>query len=99
LRADILLLDEPTTGLDSFTARHLVGSLQTLARQGKLVVLSLHQPCSDIVNLLDQTVLMCQGHVMYFGPTARMVPYFTKLGYNCPTFANPMDFYSENTFV
>ena len=92
---DILLLDEPTTGLDSFTARHLVSSLQSLARQGKIIVMSLHQPRSDIVKLLDQSVIMSQGHVAYFGPTNEMVPYFTELGYPCPTYANPLDTYSK----
>ncbi|KAK7477475.1 hypothetical protein BaRGS_00031299 [Batillaria attramentaria] len=92
---DILLLDEPTTGLDSFTARHLVTSLQNLARQGTLVILSIHQPRSDIAHLLDQTALMCQGHVVYYGPTSQLVPYFTKLGFPCPTYANPMDTYID----
>lgn len=93
--SDILLLDEPTTGLDSFTARHLVASLQQIARQGKLVMLSLHQPRSDIAKMLDQTALMSSGHVMYCGPTDHMVPYFTELGYPSPTYANPLDTYSE----
>lgn len=92
---DILLLDEPTTGLDSFTARHLVQNLQELAQQGRIVILSIHQPRSDIAHLLDQTALMCQGHVVYFGPTSRLVPYFTKLGYPCPTYANPLDTYID----
>ncbi|XP_070210258.1 ATP-binding cassette sub-family G member 5-like [Littorina saxatilis] len=92
---DILLLDEPTTGLDSFTARHLVASLQQIARQGKLVMLSLHQPRSDIAKMLDQTALMSSGHVMYCGPTDHMVPYFTELGYPSPTYANPLDTYID----
>ena len=95
VRTDVILLDEPTTGLDSFTARHLVASLQQLARQGRLVILSIHQPRSDIVKLLDRTALMCQGQVLYYGPTSQMVPYFTQLGYPCPTYANPLDTYSE----
>ncbi|KAL8617304.1 hypothetical protein ACOMHN_061018 [Nucella lapillus] len=92
---DILLLDEPTTGLDSFTARHLVASLQQLARQGRLVILSIHQPRSDIAKLLDRTALMCQGQVLYYGPTTEMVPYFTELGYPSPTYANPLDTYID----
>ncbi|XP_076442875.1 ATP-binding cassette sub-family G member 5-like [Babylonia areolata] len=92
---DILLMDEPTTGLDSFTARHLVASMQQLAREGKLVIMSLHQPRSDITRLLDMTTLMCQGHVMYFGPTSSLVPYFTGLGYPCSVFSNPLDVYMD----
>ncbi|PVD26127.1 hypothetical protein C0Q70_13795 [Pomacea canaliculata] len=92
---DILLLDEPTTGLDSFTARHLVASLQQLARQGTLVVLSLHQPRYDIVRMLDQTILMSKGQVVYSGTTSNLVPYFTNLGHECPSYTNPMDRYMD----
>ncbi|XP_076463806.1 ATP-binding cassette sub-family G member 5-like [Babylonia areolata] len=92
---DILLLDEPTTGLDSFTARHLVTSLQQLAKQGRLVILSIHQPRYDIVKLLDRTALMCQGQVLFYGATTELVPYFTELGYPCPTYANPLDTYID----
>lgn len=92
---DILLLDEPTTGLDSSTARHLVTGLQNLARQGKLIVLSIHQPRSDIAKLLDKTALISQGQVVYFGPSGGLVPYFTHLGFPCPTYANPLDTYID----
>lgn len=93
---DILLLDEPTTGLDSFTARHLVASLQQLARQGKLVVVSIHQPRSDIARLIDHIVLLSQGQVVFNGPSTQLVPYFTELGYPCPRYTNPLDTYSED---
>jgi ATP-binding cassette subfamily G (WHITE) protein 8 (sterolin 2) len=39
-----LLLDEPTTGLDAFTARHVVATLKTLSSQGRTVIVSIHQP-------------------------------------------------------
>ncbi|XP_025105777.1 LOW QUALITY PROTEIN: ATP-binding cassette sub-family G member 5-like [Pomacea canaliculata] len=92
---DILLLDEPTTGLDSFTARHLVASLQQLARQGKLVVVSIHQPRSDIARLIDHIVLLSQGQVVFNGPSTQLVPYFTELGYPCPRYTNPLDTYMD----
>ncbi|KAG9091359.1 hypothetical protein FS749_016598 [Ceratobasidium sp. UAMH 11750] len=49
----ILALDEPTTGLDAFTAFALLQTLSTLARRGRTVLLSLHQPCSDAFALFD----------------------------------------------
>lgn len=43
----VLVLDEPTTGLDAFTAYALLETLSNLARRGRTVILSIHQPRSD----------------------------------------------------
>ncbi|WAR14879.1 ABCG5-like protein [Mya arenaria] len=78
---DIILLDEPTSGLDSYTARHLVSNLRDLARRGNIVMLSLHQPSSDIYSLLDRIGIMSKGEFVYFGCAKGMVQYFTEVGY------------------
>ncbi|XP_033735313.1 ATP-binding cassette sub-family G member 5-like [Pecten maximus] len=91
----ILLLDEPTTGLDSYTARHLVSSLAELAHRGTIVILSIHQPRSDIFGLLDKVALMSTGRMVYYGDTNKMVEHFTLAGYPCPQYANPLDHYVD----
>ncbi|KAM6956216.1 ATP-binding cassette sub-family G member 8 [Aplochiton taeniatus] len=91
----ILILDEPTSGLDSFTAHNLVITLSRLARGNRLVLLSVHQPRSDIFQLFDLVVLLSSGSPAYFGPARDMVPYFTDLGYPCPRYCNPSDFYVD----
>jgi ABC-type multidrug transport system ATPase subunit len=42
----IIFLDEPTTGLDSTTALQVILLLKTLAKQGKTVISTIHQPSS-----------------------------------------------------
>lgn len=91
--AGILILDEPTSGLDSFTAHNLVITLSRLARGNRLVLLSLHQPRSDIFQLFDLVLLMTSGLTAYCGTAKDMVQYFTELGYPCPRYSNPADFY------
>ncbi|XP_060062819.1 ATP-binding cassette sub-family G member 5-like [Ylistrum balloti] len=91
----ILLLDEPTTGLDSYTARHLVTSLAELAHKGTIVILSIHQPRSDIFGLLDKVALMSTGSMVYYGNTNKLVEHFTLAGYPCPQYANPLDHYVD----
>ncbi len=61
----LLVLDEPTTGLDSFTSHNLAQHLVQLARQGKTVILSIHQPRSDIFHLFDDILLLARGHIVY----------------------------------
>lgn len=91
----ILILDEPTSGLDSFTAHNLVITLSRLARGNRLVLLSVHQPRSDIFQLFDLVVLLSSGSAVYCGAACDMVPYFTALGYPCPRYCNPSDFYVD----
>nr|XP_057914044.1 ATP-binding cassette sub-family G member 8 isoform X2 [Doryrhamphus excisus] len=91
----ILILDEPTSGLDSFTAHNLVITLSRLARGNRLVLLSVHQPRSDIFQLFDLVVLLSSGSAVYCGAARDMVPYFTVLGYPCPRYCNPSDFYVD----
>uniref|UniRef100_A0A672UNP6 ATP-binding cassette sub-family G member 8 n=1 Tax=Strigops habroptila TaxID=2489341 RepID=A0A672UNP6_STRHB len=95
----ILILDEPTSGLDSFTAHNLVITLSRLARGNRLVLLSLHQPRSDIFQLFDLVLLMTSGLTVYCGTARDMVQYFTELGYPCPRYSNPADFYVDLTSI
>ncbi|KAJ8308060.1 hypothetical protein KUTeg_012934 [Tegillarca granosa] len=91
----ILLLDEPTSGLDSYTARNLISSLAQLAHNGKLVLVSIHQPRSEIFKLFDQVGILSQGEMVFFGSSNKLVPYFDSIGYPCPTYANPLDHYVD----
>ncbi|KAJ8308063.1 hypothetical protein KUTeg_012937 [Tegillarca granosa] len=95
LDPSILLLDEPTSGLDAFTAHHLVETLAKLARNNRTVLMSIHQPRSDIFELFDVIMIMSRGKVLYFGKAERMVEDFTRFGYPCPELTNPCDFYVD----
>ena len=45
---NLIFLDEPTTGLDSYTAQNVFRLLKELATSGRTVVLTIHQPSSEI---------------------------------------------------
>ncbi|XP_005390993.1 PREDICTED: ATP-binding cassette sub-family G member 8 isoform X2 [Chinchilla lanigera] len=95
----ILILDEPTSGLDSFTAHNLVKTLSRLAKGNRLVLISLHQPRSDIFRLFDLVLLMTSGTPIYLGAAQHMVQYFTTIGHPCPRYSNPADFYVDLTSI
>jgi ABC-2 type transporter len=55
--------------------------------------LSLHQPRSSIWRMLDFVILMAPGgRTCYSGSTHDALPYFSRLGYNCPEETNPAEF-------
>ncbi|KAG9101294.1 hypothetical protein FRC06_003213 [Ceratobasidium sp. 370] len=80
----ILALDEPTTGLDAFTAFALLQTLSALARRGRTVLLSLHQPRSDAFTLFDRLVVLCRGDVVFAGRRERCLPWFEGMGVGGP---------------
>lgn len=43
----VLFLDEPTTGLDATSAFQLVRTLKNLAKRGRTIITTLHQPRSE----------------------------------------------------
>jgi len=88
----LLLLDEPTTGLDSFQAQAVMLTMLRLARRGRTIIATIHQPRSQIFQMFDYLLLLSEGHQIYFGPAKDMVPYFAALKYPCPAYFNPADF-------
>ncbi len=50
----VLLLDEPTTGLDAFVSKMIIIHLSKLARYGYTIVCAIHQPSSDVFRMFDR---------------------------------------------
>lgn len=75
----ILFLDEPTTGLDATSAFHLVKTLKHLAKKGRTIIITIHQPRSDIFFLLDRLTLLSRGNIAYTGPTSECLSWFDRL--------------------
>ena len=88
----LILLDEPTSGLDAFQAQAVMLTMLRLARNGRTVVATIHQPRSQIFQMFDYLLLLSEGQEMYFGPAKDMVAYFAALRYPCPEYFNPADF-------
>lgn len=89
----IVFLDEPSSGLDAYAAYSLGSVLKTLCHLGKTVVMTIHQPSSDLYDLFDDMLLLASGQTIFWGPTSKSVDYFSRLGYSCPPFCNPCDYF------
>ncbi|PVZ97462.1 hypothetical protein BB558_006567 [Smittium angustum] len=94
--SSILFLDEPTSGLDIYTSLLVTKLLRSISRTGQTVVSVIHQPSSDIFSLFDEVMVLSEGKIVYFDKQKSMVPYFNKIGYQCPMYTNPADFVFTN---
>ncbi|GLE08788.1 hypothetical protein PINS_up020203 [Pythium insidiosum] len=95
----LLFVDEPTSGLDSYMAETVVMQLQQLARDGRTVIATIHQPSSELFTLFDKLYLLADGATVYSGNASDAVEYFAKLGLQCPSFVNPTDFFMRQLVV
>jgi ABC-type multidrug transport system ATPase subunit len=90
---NLIFLDEPTTGLDSFTATSVIESLRQLSKSGRTVISTIHQPNSDIFETFDQLMLMAAGKIIYYNKASLAVDYFSSIGKPCPDMTNPADYF------
>ncbi|KAK2994363.1 hypothetical protein RJ640_017875 [Escallonia rubra] len=89
----LLLLDEPTSGLDSTTAQRITVTLRGLARGGRTVITTIHQPSSRLFRMFDKVVVLSEGYPIYSGNAGQVMEYFGSIG-QVPgfNFMNPADF-------
>lgn len=79
--------------MDAKTSLNVIQLINRLAQQhGRTIVLTIHQPRSDIFQLFDRLLLLARGKIAYFGDAHKVIPYFEKIGYQCPEEFNPADF-------
>ncbi|MDT0490598.1 ABC transporter ATP-binding protein [Streptomyces sp. NPDC012600] len=71
-RPPLLLLDEPTRGLDYAAKGRLVGVLRSLAAEGHAIVLATHD-VELAAELAHRVVILADGEVVADGPTGRVV--------------------------
>ncbi|KAL3653352.1 ABC transporter G member 12 [Castilleja foliolosa] len=88
---NLLFLDEPTSGLDSASAFFVVQALRSVARRGRTIISSIHQPSSEVFALFDDLLLLSSGETIYFGEAGFTLEFFADAGFACPDRRNPSD--------
>jgi len=92
----ILFLDEPTSGLDAYNASKVVQCLKNLAGDfGRTVIMTIHQPRSNIFAMIDYVILLSRGTCMFSGQRELIVPHFKSRGWECPYGTNIADWLSK----
>ncbi|GKV16633.1 hypothetical protein SLEP1_g27249 [Rubroshorea leprosula] len=92
INPSLLFLDEPTSGLDSTTAQRIVSTLWELAKGGRTVVMTIHQPSSRLFYMFHKVLLLSEGNPLYFGKGSSVMDYFHSIGYSPSVTMNPSDF-------
>lgn len=64
----VMLLDEPTTGLDAGAALSVGRVLRNVSRFGVPVLCALLQPGNELLESFDKLILLVKGQIAYWGP-------------------------------
>ncbi len=85
----ILFADEPTSGLSSSDSEEIMQLLTEQTSKGRLVVVNIHQPSSDIFKLFDKIIVLDkEGYPVYFGNPIDSIHYFNDFNQRISTTAD-----------
>lgn len=75
----VLFLDEPTSGLSSADTEKVINLLKEQTLKGKLIVVNIHQPSSDVYKLFDRLWLLDRGgYPVFDGNPIDAITYFKE---------------------
>jgi ABC-type multidrug transport system ATPase subunit len=76
----VLFVDEPTSGLSSMDSEKVMSLLKRQVLKGKLVVINIHQPSSDLYKMLDKLLMIDKGgYIIFNGNPMDAIVYFKKM--------------------
>lgn len=75
----VLFLDEPTSGLSSADTEKVINLLKEQTYKGKLIIVNIHQPSSDVYKLFDRLWLLDRGgYPVFDGNPIDAITYFKE---------------------
>uniref|UniRef100_A0A0R3RI40 ABC transporter domain-containing protein n=1 Tax=Elaeophora elaphi TaxID=1147741 RepID=A0A0R3RI40_9BILA len=96
----LLFADEPTTGIDSFMAYHIVKVLERMASEnGKTIICTIHQPASDTFEMFDRVIFLANGKIAFLGSPSEALLFYGDIGYPIPAHTNPADFFIQTLAI
>ncbi len=73
----ILYVDEPTSGLSSVDSEIVMNLLKEQTYNGKLVIVNIHQPSSELYKMFDKIIILDKGgYQIFYGDPMEAVVYF-----------------------
>jgi len=74
---DLILMDEPTSGLSSQDSENIINELKRICATGKIIMIIIHQPSSSMYQKFDQVILLNEeGKNIYTDSAMQMLRVF-----------------------
>lgn len=73
MHPDVLILDEPTTGLDVSTQAHVLATVRAMTQRHNVASLYITHDLAVVAELADKVVVMLRGDIVEEGPTSAVL--------------------------
>jgi len=93
MRPEVILFDEPDSGIDVSTLRKIFDIIQTLKSSGTTVILITHS--LDVLKQADHAFLICHGQLVDKGDAGKISRYFEEECMSCNHKNKPDDIIRE----
>ena len=80
-------------------AMSIVESMKNLAKHGKTIIFTIHQPSSEIFEMFDKICLISEGRLVFIGDRSSACNFFDSQGYRLPTNYNPADHFIKTLSI
>ncbi|XP_037954188.1 ATP-binding cassette sub-family G member 8-like [Teleopsis dalmanni] len=94
-QSSILILDQVTSNMDIFDTFFLVEYLRQWCNGGRIVIMTLQPPTFEILSMCSGVLLLSGGRTVFSGSRSDLPRHMGELGYPCPPFKNPADYYLD----
>lgn len=81
MRPDIVMLDEPDSGIDVASLSHIFNALKFFTSYGGTVIMITHS--MTVLNYSDHAFLLCDGRLKIKGKLEKVMPIFEEQCNNC----------------
>lgn len=80
-------------------AYNIIALLKEMASANRTVICTVHQPSSQVYEMLNQILLLAEGRVAFMGNLDDAYNFFDSVGFKCPSKYNPADFYIDKLAI
>ncbi|CAJ0963585.1 unnamed protein product, partial [Mesorhabditis belari] len=93
---DILFVDNITKELEIYDVAFIVDYLRDWATKlNRIVLMAISPPSIEILTMFQKASILASGRFLYADSSNRLIPYFERHNFPCPTLKNPCDYYVD----